>query len=182
MEFIDKKKINKYIVIAVLFLSFGFAQWMPSRGMLSYMAYSYPELGQPAWLFNDIVAILMGGIVPLIAYEVITLFASRFVTARIGAESAENMKYALRYFYICANIVIGCIKLFYLVSPLLSVWGNILIDFTVTTGFFCLFLWYSAKRYVQNTRWGAMLLGVGGTYLIVEALLTVFNLLMGVLL
>ena len=181
MDFIDKKKINKYVVILLLFLSFGFAQWQPSRGMLAYMSYTYPELGQPDWIFNDIVAILLGGIIPLIVYEVVTAFAARFVAAKNGGASDE-MKYALRFFFIAANLIIGAVKFVYYVSPLVTVWGNIIIDFVITTAFFCLYLWYCARRYVPNTRWGAMLLSVGGTYLIVEAILTVFGLVTGVLL
>ena len=181
MEFIDKKKINKYIVIALLFLSFGFAQLQPSRGMLAYMAYNYPELGQPAWLFNDVFAIIAGGIIPTIVYEIITAFAAKFVAARNGGAS-DDMKYALRFFYIVANVVIGCVKFIFYVSPLITIWGNILIDFVITTVFFSLYLWYCARRYVPNTRWGSMLLSVGGTYLIAEAIITVFNLIIGVLL
>ncbi len=181
MDFIDKKKINKYIVMTVLFLSFGYAQWQPSRGMLAYLSYSYPSLGQAAWLFNDVIAFLMGGIIPMLAYEIITMFAARFVSRRSGGV-ADDMKYALRFFYIVANVVIGSVKFVYYVSPVITVFGNILIDFTVTTAVFAFYLWYCAKRYVENTRWGAMLLSAGGTYLIVQALITVFNLVAGVLL
>lgn len=181
MKIIDNKKINKYIVIALLFLSFGFAQWQASRGVLAYMSYSYPQLGQPAWIFNDIVALLIGGIIPLIIYEVITMFVSKFVAQRSGGADAD-MKYALRFFYIAANIVIGSVKFVYYASPIITVWGNVLIDFVITTVFFALFLWYSAKHYVVNTRWGAMLLSVGGTYLIVYALIAAFGIISGVLL
>lgn len=181
MEFIDKKKINKYIVALILFLSFGYAQWQSSRGILAYVSYSYPGLGQPAWLFNDITAILIGGIVPLIFYELITAFAGRMVSARSGG-AGDDMKYALRFFYIAANIVIGTLKFIFYANPMISVFGNILIDFVITTVFFALFLWYCAKRYVDKTRWGAMIMAAGGTYLIVETVFTVFNLVVGVLL
>lgn len=180
MELIDKKKINRVIAVIALFVSFGFAQWQAGRGVLAYMSYSYPELKQPAWLFNDIVAILMSGAVPLVIYELITSFAARFVAVRTGG-AVDDMKYALRFFYFAANVVIGLIKLAYYASPLLSVFGNIWIDFAITTAFFALYLWYCAKHYVNKTRWGAMLLTAGGTYLIVEAVITVISLLMGVL-
>ncbi len=181
MKFIDEKKINKYIVIAVLFLSFGYAQWQSARGTLAYMSYSYPELGQAGWLFNDVVAILFGGLVPLLFYELLTAFAARFVSVRVGGADGD-MKYALRFFYIAANIVIGSLKFLYYVSPIVSVFGGIWIDFFVTTAFFGWFLAYSAKHYVQKPRWGAMFLSVGGTYLVIEAILTVINLLAGVVL
>ena len=181
MDFIDKKKIHRYIVVAVLFLSFGFAGWQASRGALAYLSYSNPDLKQPAWLFNDITALLAGGVIPLLFYEVVTLFAAKFATARIGA-ATDDMKYALRFFYIAANVIIGAVKFVYYANPVISVMGNILIDFLVTSAFFVWFLHYSAKRYVNKTRWGAMLLTVGGVYIIVEAVLVVFNIVMGVVL
>ena len=181
MEFIDKKKIHKYVMIALLFLSFGFAEWQSTRGMLAYMSYSYPELKQPSWLFNDVTALLIGGIIPLIFYELITAFAARMVSARAGG-AGDDMKYALRFFYIAANVAIGALKFIYYATPIASVYGNVLIDFVVTTVFFALFLWYCAKRYVPNTRWGAMLLSAGGTYLAIEAVVTVLGLVAGVFL
>ncbi len=181
MDFIDKKKIHKGIMIALLFLSFGFAEWQSTRGVLAYMSYSYPELAQATWLFNDAVAFLMGGAVPLIFYEFITAFAARFAAPRTGGAS-DDLKYALRFFYIAANLVIGALKFIYYAHPIASVFGNIWIDFVVATVFFALYLWYCAKRYVDKTHWGSLFLTVGGTYLIVQALLTVFGLLTGVLL
>lgn len=179
MDWIDKRKINKYIVIAVLFLSFGFAGWQSTRGMLAYLSYSYPSLGQPAWLFNDVMAVLLGGAVPLLFYELITMFVARFAAPRLGG-AEDSMKYALRFFYIAANIVIGLIKLFYFTEPAMAAFGNVLIDFIVTTAFFAWFLQYSAKHYVQKQRWGVMLLTVGGSYLVAEALVIVLGMLMGV--
>lgn len=180
MKFIDEKKINKAIVMAVLYLSFGFAQWQTTRGTLAYMSYNYADLAQATWLFNDIVALFMGGVVPYLLYELITTFAARFVAMRTGG-ATDDMKYALRFFYIGANLVIGALKFLWYVTPVISVFGSVIIDFVVTTAFFVWYLFYCAKHYVVKMRWGAMLLTVGGTYLIVEAVVTVANLLMGVL-
>ncbi|MDE7395576.1 MAG: hypothetical protein K2M95_05625 [Clostridiales bacterium] len=178
MKLIDEKKINKYIMAAILFVSFGYANYLPTRGILAYLSYTTPSMAQTTLLFNDVVAILLGGIVPLLVYEVITAFAARFVGRRTGG-AADAMKYALRFFYIGANLVIGSVKFVYFAVPYLSVFGNILIDFIVTTCFFVWFLFYSAKHYVKNTYWGAMLLSVGGTYLIVEAVIAVIALITG---
>lgn len=178
MKLIDEKKINKYIVIAVLFLSFGYAEWQPTRGILAYLSYTTPEMGQTTVLFNEIVAVLLGGLVPLLFYEIITAFAARFVGMRTGGAS-DSMKYALRFFYIGANLIIGSIKFVYFAAPYLNVFGNILIDFIVTTCFFVWFLFYCAKHYVKNTYWGAMLLSAGGAYLIVETVMVVISLIMG---
>ena len=180
MKLIDDKKINKYILAVILFLSFGYANLSATRGILSYLSYTNPEMEQAPALFNDIVAFLLGGIVPLLVYEVITVFASRFVSMRTGG-AGDDMKYALHYFYICANIVIGSLKFIFYAAPYLSVFLSVLIDFLVTTGFFVWFLCYSAKHYVKTVHWGAMLLSAGGTYLIVEALVAVLSLITGFL-
>ena len=60
--------------------------------------------------------------------------------------------------------------------------GNVLINFVITTAAFALFLWYCAKRYLPSFKWGAMLLTVGGAYLIVEGAIAVLNLISGVVL
>ena len=180
MKFIDEKKIHKGIVIAVLFLSFGYAGWQSTRGMLAYMSYGYPELGQPAWLFNGVLALFIGGAIPLLFYELITAFSSRFVAMRTGG-AADDMRYALRFFYIMANIVVGSLKFLYFLTPIASVFGNVLIDFVITSAFFGWFLYYCAKHYVANVRWGAMCLSAGGTYLVVQTVLTVINLITGLL-
>ena len=180
MKLIDNKKIHRYILVAALFVSFGYANLSATRGILAYLSYTTPAMAQTAVMFNDIVALLIGGLVPLLVYELVTAFAARFVTARTGGAGGD-MKYALRYFYIAANLVIGTLKFLYFAAPYLSVFGNVLIDFIVTTGFFIWFLCYSAKHYVKNEHWGAMLLSTGGTYLIVEALVAVISLITGFL-
>lgn len=167
-------------MIAVLYLSFGFAQLSSTRGTLAYVSYSYPEFGQSAFIFNDIVALLLGGVVPLLFYELITAFSARFVTIKVG-EVRGDLKYALRFFYIGANIVIGALKFLYYISPIVSVFGNVLIDFVVTTAFFAGYLAYVMKRYTDKTRWGVLLLSAGGTYVVVQALITVVNIISGVL-
>lgn len=180
MKVIDEKKINKWIVIVVLYLSFAFASWQSSRGALAYMSYSYPTLMQSGAIFNEVVAFIIGGILPLVFFELVTMFGARFVGIKCGVDS-DTLKYALRFFYIGANIVIGAVKLVYFVSPLISVYGNVLIDFIVTTVFFVGFLVYAGKHYVDKTRWGAMILGASSTYLVLYTLITVANLVAGVL-
>ena len=162
MKLIDDKKINKYILGTILFVSFGYANLSATRGILAYLSFTTPAMEQAAVLFNDVVAIILGGLVPLLFYEIITAFAARFVGARTGGAGGD-MKYALRYFYIGANLVIGSIKFIYFAVPYLSIFGNVLIDFFVTTSFFIWFLWYCAKHYVKSVHWGAMLLSAGGT-------------------
>ena len=180
MKIIDEKKINKWIVIVVLYLSFAFAYWQTSRGSLAYMSYNYPSLLQSGAIFNEVMAFIVGGIVPVLIFELVAMFGARFVGRKCGVEP-DKLKYSLRYFYIGANIVIGLVKLIYFISPIISVYGNVLIDFLITTVFFVGFLVYAGKHYVDKTRWGVMILGAGSTYLVLYVVITVLGIIMGVL-
>ena len=180
MKLIDEKKINKWIVIAILYLSYAFASWQSSRGSLAYLSYSYPMLSGNGAVFNEVMAFIMGGIIPLLFFELVASFGARFVGFRCGV-SSENLKYALRFFFIGANIVIGAVKFVYLVSPVVSIYGNVLIDFLITTVFFVGFLIYAGKHYVDKTRWSAMVLCAGSTYLVLFAVITAANIIAGVL-
>lgn len=180
MNFIDKKKVNIYVVTALLFLSYGFAQWQSARGILAYLSTQYSILGQAAWLFNDIVAVLLAGIVPTVFYEIVTAFAAKYISMR-GGKTAYDMKYALRFFFIAANIVIGALKFLYYLTPLVSVFFGVVADFIITTAFFVAFLAYCAKHYVPNVSWGIMCMSTGGVYLVVQTVIVAANLLSAVI-
>ena len=180
MKIIDDKKINKWIVIVVLYLSFAFASWQSSRGTLAYLSYSYPALNGNGAIFNEVVAFIFGGVIPLLFFELVASFGARFVGFRCGV-AADKLKYSLRFFYIGANIVIGAVKLVYFVSPVISVFGEVLIDFLITTVFFIGFLVYAGRHYVDKTRWSAMILCAGSTYLVLFAIVTAANIIAGVL-
>lgn len=177
MNFIKEKKINKWIVIAVLYATFCFAYFMSSRATLALLAINY---GMPQFLNNDAIAFFAGGILPLAVYELITSFAFRFMQARIGG-AVDDMRYVLRFFFLLANIVIGCIKLLYLAFPLMSVYGNVFINTIVTMVFFALYLWYVLKHYVEKPRWSSALYELGGTFVIIFGIYAVLELVMGVM-
>lgn len=65
---------------------------------------------------NYIVAFFIGGLVPTLLYELISRFLFRFSQARVGG-SVDTLMFALRLFYIAANVVIFLIKLVYLWYP-----------------------------------------------------------------
>lgn len=181
MKLIREKKIHPYIMTALVYVSFCASNWYMSRGSLALTAYQFPQLFQTAVLFNDVVAFLVAGIIPTLVFELISMFTFRFAQVRMGG-STDMMRYALRFFYVPANLVSFLIKLVYFITPLASVYGNIVIDLVVTAGFVAWFLFYSAKNFVPKERWGAMLYQVGGTFLIVYGILTAIGLLLGALL
>lgn len=176
MKFIKEQKINKWIVIAVLYASFCFAYFMTMRSTLALLALNY---GMPSWLNNDVFAFFAAGVLPLAIYELITSFAFRFMQARMGGQ-VDTMRYCLRFFFIPANIFIGLIKLLYLVWPLMSVYGNVFINTVVTMIFFSLYLWYVLKNFVDKTRYSAVLYELGGTFIIIFGVYAVLELVMGV--
>lgn len=177
LKFIKEKKINKWIVIAVLYAAFCFAYFMPTRSTVALFAINY---GLPSFLNNDVFAFFLGGIVPLAVYELISSFAFRFMHSRVGG-STDVMRYTLRFFFIPACIVIGLVKLIYLAYPLISVFGNVIISTVVFIIFFCLYLWYALKNFVDKTRYSAVLYELGGTFIVIFGVLTLLELIMGVM-
>lgn len=181
MKFIREKKVNSAILIVGMYLSFCASFWYTSRGNMAYTSYSLAGSVQSMVMTNEIASFFIGGLVPLLIYELFTSFAFKFTQARLGAV-ADDMRYSLRFFYIPANLVCFGLKMFYLLTPLASVFGNIIIDFVISAMFVVWFLFYCAKHFVQKEKWGAMLYQLGGTFIMFYAVIITFNLIMGVIL
>lgn len=177
MKLIKEKKIKEFILTIVLYITFCASYWYTSRGGLALSILQMPLAYQNAFLSNDIVAFFTAGLIPLIFYELISRFAFKTLQYKMGAVS-DNMRYALKYFYIMANIVVFLVKLVYFITPIASIYGNIFIEFVVTTGFFVWYLFYVCKNYIDKTRVGAVLAQIGGTYLVLYASLLVITLLL----
>ena len=171
------QKVNTGIAIFALYLSFCAAGYLTFRG--SYAAVM-SELGiTTAVVANYIVAVFIGGLVPTLLYELISRFLFRFSQARVGG-SVDTLMFALRLFYIGANTVIFLIKLVYLWYPLAHIYGDIAIDFVITTAAFVGFLFY-ALRHVPKERIAPMLYQFGGSYIIVYGVLSLIALMLEVL-
>ncbi len=180
MKLIDNKKIPSGVMIALLGLSFGLAEWFTSRGVVANLSI---ELGYSMpYLYNDIIAIVTGALFPILFYEVITTFAFRINVARFGATAVGQMRYALRYFYFVANLVIFALNFIFFAEPIASVWGTVVIKTLVLSVFIVLYMWYCAKRYLTNTTWGAMCYQVGGMFVIIYGVLAVLQIVVGVFL
>ncbi len=173
---IKNKKLNAGIVVFLLYLSFCAAEFLSYRGAFAAVV---SELNVKSVIVsNYIVAFLLCGLVPVILYEIIVRFIFRFSQARIGG-GTENYLYALRFFYIGANLVIFLIKLVYLWYPIAHIYGDIAIDFLITTVAFALFLYYVLRK-APKERIAPILYQFGGSYVIVYGFLSLITLLLEV--
>lgn len=170
------KKIDSRIVAAVLYLSFCAAEYFTFRG--TYVALLSNMEFKNVALSNYIVAFFLAGVVPFALYELIASFMFRAMQVRVGP--TETLLYALRYFYIGANLVIFLVKLLYLWYPIAHIYGDIVIDFVITAGFFAGFLWYAAKR-VPKERIAPLLYQLGSAYIMIYGVIALIRLLTEVL-
>lgn len=176
MDFIKAKKIKPGIVIALLYVSFCAASWYEMRGALASMA-QYGNLFSSAVINNDVVAFLVGGLVPLGIYELLTRFVFRFSQVRIGG-ATDDMRYALRFFYIGANLAAFGLKLLYLAFPLLYGYGTIFIDFITAAAFVVGYFFYIARHgYFEKERLSMVLYQLGGAFIIIYAFMGVLGIL-----
>lgn len=173
MNVIKEKKINSAIVKLVLYLSFCFAGWYSARSSVAMAFANYPLLSVMA---NDVTAFFIAGIVPFIVY----ILAIRILTSILRHTPflpVDEMTYALPYFYIGANIVIGLVSIVYYFVPLASFWCGVIVPLVSTA---CFFIWYLAficKNYVKRYNWKAIVIYFGRLYLIIAVIMTVFGLL-----
>ncbi len=175
MDFIKEKKINKYIVVAVLALSFGFTGMYNVRGLLALFTFG------GMFKFNDVWAFIFAAISGILVYEVITVFLSRMMFVKIGAARTRDFKYTLRFFYIPANILSGALKTLYLFFPFVFPYGELFFDFIFTAVFYGLFIWYCCKNYCKPEEYGRITMSLGSTFLCLYGLIAVVSLISAVL-
>ena len=150
MNFIKEKKINKYIVITALFLSFGYSGFYSMRGTLALFT-----AGMNFYVFNDVFAVIFAALIGGLIYELITMFLAKSASMRLNGRGAD-IQYALRFFYIPANLLAGAVKTLYFFFPYIFTYGEIFIDFLFALLFFALFLWYCCKNYFKKEERGSM--------------------------
>lgn len=174
MNFIKEKKINKYIVIAVLFLSFGYSGFYYARGLLALITAS------GSFVFNDIWAFALAALSGGAVYELITALLCRGASARLSGKGPD-MQYALRFFFIPANILSGVVKTLYFYFPFIFSYGEIFIDFFFTVIFFVLYMIYCCKAYFSKAEYGRTVMYLGSSFLCVYGFIAVASLISGVL-
>lgn len=172
-----KRRLDKRILIVLLYLSFCAAEFFTFRGTFAALMTNF---GVPsAVVSNYFVAFFLGGIVPIALYELISRFLFRFSQVTLGGR-VDDYSYILRVFYIAANVLIFLVKLVYLWFPLLHIYGDIIIDFVFTSAAFAVFLWYVLRREPKE-HIAPILYRLGGSYVVVYGIIAVINLLLEVL-
>lgn len=175
---ITKKRLPSFLIGILVYLSYCAANWYITRGTIGYYGYQY---GLPAWITSDIVAFLLGGIVPIVLYMVITHVRVRMLSFRVGV-GANTVKYGLDLTVIAANVLLFLIKLIFLAAPLYAVPIIIIIDPLITLAAVSLYLFYAFKmEYVEKTKFRTVVNYVLGAFIVVYGILTALDLILTVM-
>ena len=176
MKLIAEKKVNSVVAGIALYLSFCAANFYFARGNWAYTLSRMAGLYQTAFISNPFIAFFAGGAVSYIFYELATLFLFKSMRFKVGF-AVEDMKYELRFFYFAANCTAALLSLFYLISPIVSIYGGVIFPFVATSAFGVWYLTYTCKRHVDKGLWNVVLVRLGGGYIAVYAFITVLRIL-----
>ncbi|MDE7463789.1 MAG: hypothetical protein K2M48_02070 [Clostridiales bacterium] len=171
---IAKKKLPLPVIGIFVYLSYCAMSWYSMRGTLAYYGESY---GFGSWLANDVFAFFIGGLIPLLFYELLSMFVFRMLNARMGAQNdVASLRYGLNFAVIAANVVLFGLKFIYLAVPLYAQLLDIILNPTVTLIFVGLYLWYAFKQnYVDKTLYRNIVSAVMGPFLAVYGLISLFS-------
>ncbi len=173
---IAKKKLPIPVVALFVYLSYCAAAWYITRGEVAYIAYRY-KLG--GWLANDIVAFFLGGLIPVLVYELLYFAIGKTKLTRIGAGQpydTESVRYVINYAVITANLILFALKFMYLAVPMYAHLLDIILDPAVTLTVVGLFMLYVFKmQYVPKHLFSVAFSTVFGAFVTVYGLLTVIS-------
>ena len=113
MNFIKEKKIPQVVVIILTFLALGYNSFYGVRSLLA----TYAVEGM--FKANDVIAFIVSAVVAGAMYELITALIFRANIRKVGGQRAKDMRYALRFFVIPAEILAGALKTLYFFYPFL---------------------------------------------------------------
>lgn len=177
VDIIKKKKIKKWLLNLLLYISFCFAGWYAARSAVASLLSGNASYG---FFNNDFFAFFSAGVVPVIIY----LLAVRFLVyalKRTPYLPVDEMAYALPFFYIGANIVTGLVSIVYIFVPLASFWCGIIVPIIATAGFFALYLLFICRNYVKDYNWKVIVMYFGRLYIVITLIFTAFGLISAVL-
>ncbi|MBE5731281.1 MAG: hypothetical protein E7350_04970 [Clostridiales bacterium] len=176
MKLIKEQKINKGLVKFLLYLSFCFAGFYSARAAVAAMPYFD---GLSPFIYG-LFAFLVAGLGSFLLYLIlVSIFGNRL--RKTPHLPLNQMLYALPFFYIGANIVIGLFGILYYFVPIASIWGEIIVPIIATAAFFTWFLSYICKNYVKEYNWKAVVLYFGKMYITIVGIITVLNLVLEVI-
>ncbi len=172
MNIIKEKKINVYIVAAVLFICCGYSEFYYMRGTLAMLSVNGTVV------FNDVLAFLFAALLGGVIYEAITSLLFRSAAKMLP--NCEDMRYTLRFFYAAAFSLSGVTKTLYFYFPYLFTFGEVLIDFFYAAVFFALYIWYVCKIYCDAATRGKTVMYLGSAFLCFYGFVALVALLSGV--
>lgn len=173
INIIKDKKINGMLLIVLFYLSLCLANWFSYRGDLGYYQTVY---GMEILYSHDLFAFLCAGFYPIIFIELFAHLVFRTCSLKLKINIID-LKYALRFFLIFANIVIFALKFTYWISPFVMVYGDVLLQFIFYTAAIALFIYFCCKCYVKKYNYGTFIASIGGSYLAIYGLITVMAML-----
>ena len=176
MNFIKEKKIPQVVVIILTFLALGYNSFYGVRSLLA----TYAVEGM--FKANDVIAFIVSAVVAGAMYELITALIFRATIRKVGGQRAKDMRYALRFFVIPAEILAGALKTLYFFYPFLFNYGEVLIDFIFLLIFFILYIIFCCKNYCKKEEYATIAMATGSSFLVLFGALAVFSLITGVLL
>lgn len=174
---IAKKKLPMPAIMALVYISYCAASWFSMRGMIAYFGQQYDF---PGWFVNDAWAFFLGGLIPLLVYELVSQFVYRSLSMRAGGDVA-SLRYGLNYAVIAANILLFALKFIYIAAPLYSTVLEIILVPTVTLAFVALYLWYAFyQNYIDRSKYAIAVIQIMGAFCVFYGLLTLINLILSV--
>lgn len=147
------------------------------RGNLAYAGNQY---SMPGWIINDVVAFILGGVVPFLLYFLLSSNVQRTLQLRVGGNIAA-VKRGLDIAVIAANFVLFALKFMYLALPLYASIIDAIIDPVVTllsVGLYMLIAF--RKEYVEKCKFKFVLMQVISAFIIVYGVLALLGLVLSV--
>lgn len=176
---IAKKKLPMPAMIALVYISYCAMSWYSMRGTMAYYGEQY---GFGAWFANDVWAFFIGGLVPTLIYELLSMFVFRSMAVKLGLKNdTASVRYGLNFAVIAANVLLFALKFIFIAAPLYAPLLNIILDPTVTLIFVGLYLWYAFKQnYIEKPLYRLIVSQVMSVFLAVYGLLALINIMMSV--
>lgn len=142
--------LEKRIPLPVQYVLFGlflcFGGWYAMRGALAQTVLytDMPDVIRNI-ICNEVVAFLMGGIMPILVYFIITRFTYRMMLTG-GARPIADQAYVFRTFYGLGYLVYGAFSMLYFAVPMLELYGEVIIRFIIMAAAVSLYVVFECRH------------------------------------
>ena len=149
LPFFVRMMRNKSIPLPLHYVLFGlcmcFGGWYSMRGVLALLAEtSVMSGGLRAFLCNEVMAFLLGGVLSFLVQFVVTRFTYRMMLVG-GAPAPSVQAYAFRTFYALGYLVYGAFSMIYFAVPMLALYGETIIRFVIVGAAVSLYVFYECR-------------------------------------